>query len=303
MNIDRDVKKIFFLPILILLFLGSCMSVNTNMPLRNEPSVEPAGLTLVPGYDIFGLRVNLLRAEMSTIENKKNSNGTTVRKNVVVDAPDHILGVRLGNGLFLDYNRNLSVDLIEFFGLEDLDFHIVQLHTKRFSSRIVYNRIGSTFEKVEKRFMGGKVEAFIHPEKISIQSSFLGGNAEILITDTGIMLDSKSIIGSIGSGSVALTGHDTLEFRPLRNRLIVSRTSEHHIWAEKLLEIYKKDNEIIVDPIGYGRMVPEYRFVRYADGFSFLDSRNRGISAVKKGDTITVYTNGNPLFTSVIETK
>jgi hypothetical protein len=279
------------------------MSVNTNMPLGNETSVELSGLTLVPGYDIFGLRVNLLRSEMSTIEKKKTPQGTTIRKEVMTDAPDHILGVRLGNGLFLDYNRNLSVDLIEFFGLEDMDFNIVQINTKRFSPRIVYNRSGSTFDKVVKKFMGGKVEAFISPEKISIQGSLLGGKADILITDTGIMLDSKSILSSTGSGSVILTGHDTLEFRPFRNNLVVSRLSELQILAEKLLEIYEKDNEIIVNPIGYGRTDPEYRFVRYAKGFSFLDSRNRGVSAVKEGNTITVYSNGKSLFTAEIETK
>ena len=42
----------------------------------------------------------------------------TKQVHMTVDADYHYLGVYLGNGLFLDANKNLSINLVKLLGLD-----------------------------------------------------------------------------------------------------------------------------------------------------------------------------------------
>lgn len=112
-------KKLAFL--LISLSLTACATLKKS---DVEPDIRtiPEPLSTTHDYDIYNLRVDVIRQQMATIVNDVY---------MAEPMPYHKIGLRLGNGLFFDLNSNLGIDLAEMFNLEEgRDFIITKTYYK-----------------------------------------------------------------------------------------------------------------------------------------------------------------------------
>ena len=110
------------LPILLIsLSLAACAPLKKSAV---EPDVRtvPGPLSTIHDYDIYNLRADVIRQQMTTVVNDIYT---------VTPLPYHQIGLRLGNGLFFDLNSNLGIDLTEMLNLdEDRNFIITKTHYK-----------------------------------------------------------------------------------------------------------------------------------------------------------------------------
>ena len=98
--------------------------------------LEP--LELTPGYDLFMIRMDLIREREST--------GNAAAGPVTRDAPYHRLGFHLGNGLFFDLNENLCLLVPDLYGINvDEDFEIEEQTSPQ--RRNLYTMKGNVFRQ------------------------------------------------------------------------------------------------------------------------------------------------------------
>ncbi|MFA8298560.1 MAG: hypothetical protein ACEPOV_00175 [Hyphomicrobiales bacterium] len=106
--------------VLMILFCSSCSYCYLdNIDKVERTDFDP--LELKPDLELTKLRFDLIR--QTQIKREKNilmEEEETVTK----DMPYHSIGFYLGNGLFFDLRRNLSLCVTDLFGLEDRDFII-----------------------------------------------------------------------------------------------------------------------------------------------------------------------------------
>jgi hypothetical protein len=110
-------RIVFLIPALALAV--SCASLKAEKPLLTDPSarqaIAPFSLNL--GFDRYMLRLDLRRGTHETmVRNSRNEERT-----VEVQNPYHPVVVDLGNGLILDFNNNLCIDLARAYGLVGLN--------------------------------------------------------------------------------------------------------------------------------------------------------------------------------------
>jgi hypothetical protein len=112
-------KKVLpFIPLIILL-LNSCSPLNiTTIKSLDKQEFEP--IILNADYDLYNLRLDIIRQT-----EKYEVNDSTEK---TVNVAYHPVGFNLGNGLFFDLNRNLSLLIPELFHLEkDETFQIKRI--------------------------------------------------------------------------------------------------------------------------------------------------------------------------------
>ncbi|MDR1932875.1 MAG: hypothetical protein LBQ57_08670 [Spirochaetales bacterium] len=116
MNI-KIMKKLFFLMLPAL--LAGCATLGPgDIPAQSEwESPEP--FTLEMGADVFQLRLDLVREKQTAVASTITiSDGSYKRRDEFV--PYHYLGTYIGNGLFLDINGNITVDIIRLLGFDSV---------------------------------------------------------------------------------------------------------------------------------------------------------------------------------------
>ena len=104
-----------------LLILVGCATVPANVALGSALAPKPVDLS--PGYDAGFLRVDLKRAThietRMVFEQDDTGKVVHVPEIFYVDDPYSFLTVYFGNGLTVDSNGNLFVDLLRLFGLDN----------------------------------------------------------------------------------------------------------------------------------------------------------------------------------------
>ena len=111
--------RLFFCVCAVALFF-QCTSMDKTI-LQNEAIRKPLPpLSLDASYDPYMMRVDLVRAyhnETKTVTT--SSNGQTYTTTQVVSVPNsyHSLVADFGNGIVLDFNQNLCLDLVRLYNL------------------------------------------------------------------------------------------------------------------------------------------------------------------------------------------
>jgi hypothetical protein len=94
----------------------------------------------------YMLRYDLKRAEDKQTTTTHNPNGPSGTTTTVTKRPYAETGVYLGNGLMMDQNLNLFVDMVRFFGMADRDsFTITDNRGKDLKPTQFYERTGNVF--------------------------------------------------------------------------------------------------------------------------------------------------------------
>lgn len=115
-------------------------------------------------YEITDLRVDIIRQTHSVTrtETTTDSNGNSVQRQVTTQVADpyHPIGVHLGNGLFIDANRNVAISIPHMLALfNEENFTVTKKSRGFFDPEIVKNKTGNSlvFKLDGKEYLVGEV--------------------------------------------------------------------------------------------------------------------------------------------------
>jgi len=131
-------KRYFIIFFIIILLAGCATHKVVYIPAESELiSLEPLQVEI--DYEIYGLRIDLIRQKTTETYETTDWQGNTVTETKTVNDPYNYLGVDLGNGLFLDANNNLSFNILKLLVIDrEDDFKIV-------NGGIIYEKTGNIF--------------------------------------------------------------------------------------------------------------------------------------------------------------
>ncbi len=87
--------------------------------LRKNPSIAFEPFILQPTYDLLMLRQDVIRQETTVMISDDMTDTEEV--------PYHVLGFRLGNGLFIDLNDNIGIDLLTLMSISrDANYEVIK---------------------------------------------------------------------------------------------------------------------------------------------------------------------------------
>lgn len=135
-------KNLLFLFSIILLSQSCSPVLQKQLNGLEKTPLDP--LELRPGYDLFRIRMDVIRNREST--------GNPAAGPTTVNAPYHRLGFHLGNGLFYDLNNNLCLLVPELYGIAvDDDFEIEEQTSPQRTNR--YTMTGNAYQQRFGSFM------------------------------------------------------------------------------------------------------------------------------------------------------
>lgn len=114
---DAKINYLFF--IVFTFLLASCATLDKAALRQLQPS-PIQDLALQPAFDLYDIRLDIIRQ-------KDAGDSTAIEEN----RPYRTLGFKLGNGLFFDLNRNISLLVPEMLGLEGTENFLIEEHNRR----------------------------------------------------------------------------------------------------------------------------------------------------------------------------
>ncbi len=182
--------------VLILFLVCGCATISAeDIPtLAERQDFEPLKIELA--YELYGLRIDVRRQTTTTTTTTTDSKGNTVTQTQTVNVPYHYIGVDLGNGLFLDANGNLSLNILSLLGKSNRDdFAITQKSTGLLSRDIVYEK-NSDLAIVKRGGLAGTTEITVHQDGATFHGGFLKSEQDIIVKEDEIIYDPHGIFGS-----------------------------------------------------------------------------------------------------------
>ena len=105
----------------------------------------------------------------------------------------------LGNGLFLDANGNLSLDILKMLGKTNQDnFSITQQGRGLLARDIVYEKKGHQ-ATVKRGGLGGTTEITVHGSGATFHGGFLKSEQEITKTESEVVYDPHGVFGAMST--------------------------------------------------------------------------------------------------------
>jgi hypothetical protein len=279
----------------VLMFVGvgavltGCFSASFEGYLH--PNVQPLDpLALTPAVESSFLRVDIVRGTHPdttvTITNPDGSKAPPKMKDndyseVVVD---------FGNGIILDSNNNLSIDLLRLYGMENLaSYHIIKRPADLFDSAITYDLRGGVFTS-KVGWIGARRKAVLDGTQLRVESGLMHPKKTISIGARSVQLVTKDLLGQTTSSAASLADDGSLQM----SGVSFGTYNPEHVGAQTQdnLQIEKIEDHLRISiPYGY-----EYRFYRIKDGVLFYPtfydqvyySYSRSVQITREGNRIRV---------------
>jgi hypothetical protein len=293
-------KKSIFLLAAFVVLLSACITIESTT-IKEEDKVPMDDLKLEKGYDVYHFRVDLVRSEVEKNKTNQEGQNNPKKKEDREYVPYHYLGVRFGNGLFYDYNKNLCVDLIEFFKLNENEFTVTQKSRELFGPSTIYKRSGSSFKREVKTMLGNKTTAEFKDSEVYIEEGLLKTDVQILLTDDEIQCNPKGVFGFLAKAKVRNNGPDSVEFPGFWKDSVFTQDNVNQISLNREFHITNAGTEIIIEYKGLFGNSGTYRFVKIKNGFTFSDKMNNIVKVEKEGNTIRIQPSEGMSYTAVIE--
>ncbi len=287
-------KKVFLILSTVLFF--ACGTLDKEKINNPDIRVQPDNLNLKMDYDAYKLRVDLVRMEKPKEEIEED---TSSEDKLMLY---HNIGVRFGNGIFLDYNGNLGVDLIEFYNIDEDYFRLVKNKAGGFKDYI-FTRNGEDFSMVRTGlFNVSETVLFMEDEKrIRVSSAAFGTGMDIIWTDKKILASVRGFNAKLKSAGVFKISDLVYQMSDDWNKYSFVKTDNKTITYGDKLTITREDDQIVFRYSGLFGSRKTYWFFRTENGFYFYDKDFQGVRAEKKDDVISVYENERLKYTVTIE--
>ncbi len=277
---------------LAVLIISGCGSKPTNISystvdmeyaLDSSSTVAPEHLSFTLGADLLQNREDISRLETRGTKKWYYTDSKVVQY--------HYIGVYFGNGLFIDVNKNLGVDIINYFGIDIKKSDLKFTYTRNKEGG--YTTLRHEDGKIKVQYSLAK-EPFLVMEYIDNMllysfDNWMQKNDKIYFEDESIYFDGifdEEIVKEsetlyvvphlLGDFDFEMIGPDTLD---LEDVLVIRLDDE--------IQICDDDPDVLED----GSYEVFMHLVCKEDGFIAYNQFDQGFAARRKADTIFVYEN------------
>ena len=273
----------------VLLFLCSaCASLNKAVVSDYNKREGLQELQLSAAYDVYQLRVDLIRQETTT-SSGSNSYQTT-------PTPYHYLGVTLGNGLFYDANHNLTLNLNQLPELQLLeDFTVTKKERGLWNQSEMYQKQAQSFYKKKDGIFQTKLEAALGDSTIVVDEGFLSPKQTIQI-------NGKKIQHKGGLFTTTLEEHSKYISLKEFLRKEEYRQQENKIYLDRDYLVEDKGNVIEITHTR-GLIHQTYYFIKVDDSYYFFDQHYRGVKITIRDREVLVEDNGRDQAIFLVENR
>jgi hypothetical protein len=291
-------KYSLMLAAFFLLVITGCSSMDSSRLKDTSIRRPPNQLILVPGYDVYMIREDLVRGTHSETRTYYQNGRSVTRTETVENAYSELL-IDFGNGIVMDYNNNLCVDLMRFYKFTEKHQFAITKKRIGFSLKenISYVRQDDKFESSldvgrDVIFAGENIEINEH--------SLFRPKRYIELKGNEIFLKGK-FLGIKVNQSIKLENANALKLIGFWKDVNVVKEYLNQVAIEKYFKINRQDDRIVVVYSGIFGMTTERTFIRTDNGFIFFDENNYGVEVEKKDNVITVSRNGKPKEEYILE--
>ena len=191
-------------------FLLLASACSASLPVGELSTPLATGpLRLEPGYDLCFMRIDLRRQYRTETTTYVDATGRPIMRTRSVPVPYHYLGVDLGNGLFLDANLNLALDVLRLRHLDAVRSFSVERQRRSFypvSADSSCRRNESHLVAEAHGFFGSSQTAELGEREIVLSGGFLSSEQRIEIQPDGLVYDPDGIFGSWMRTEIRRTG-------------------------------------------------------------------------------------------------
>jgi hypothetical protein len=260
-------------------------------PSQPDPSqqVDPDLMQVKADKEIYGLRVDIYRNERGAIGTINISGGASPTAPIFDPWSYGLTGIDTGNGLFLDTNGNLAVDLARLYGIK-APFHIEETVAGLVPYKVTYLFKGSKFQRkgggddlpdLVATYSGDEINVSTKDSEGTIYSD----SNSVVFTPSGFHLTGKIALKQVSPNRVELEGL-------LGNGSYIARDVDDADLTSKFsLEF---NGKVLTIKLG-GAMLgngASYRYMRTIDGCWFIDPQGNTHDISLQDGTITVRKNG-----------
>jgi hypothetical protein len=275
----RYVLPMLFIAVAVtgLFFLGGCTSMDKELlqDPKNFEELEP--LKLEAGIEPYDLRIDVKR---QTREEK--TAGLTESRSMTMELPYTPIGFNIGNGIFVDTNFNICLDVLELYGIDELeDFSISRTYANTMVKPQRFVKEGDRFILTAGSAGNKKLEAKFQDDAIEIIRS-PGSNYEIVEEDGELAIVPLGVIKAIETHTISGEEDDYRVKKPLK-KIYVTTTKEGVSFGDYFTAAIK-GNMMIFTFLNRD----QFRLVRIQDDYYFFDKSYIGFKVSREGNTISV---------------
>lgn len=248
--------------------LAGCATVPGKVSESTKVAPEPLKLSI--GYDAALLRVDLKRATHLVLHFKKERDRKGTRRvrpePIEVKNAYGLLIVDFGNGLILDQNGNLGIDLLRLYDLNRAaSFHVVEQFNGLFRSgrsvsksggRLTRKGVGLTVERLSARTEGNIVH--LSGEHFFPHMRIVRGNQSLSLEPAG-----RRTAGTI---TIRQPKPDMVLFPETGGTMTVRRFGANRIQSSGGLDIVRKVNDLSIVIHAPGGVVASFDYSKTRNG-------------------------------------
>ncbi len=324
-------KKSAALIILIFLFTSRCASIDEQtkkinsvvdtiievQSLKNQIPEESQLITMdqlriVPGYNYIPVRADIVRREEKTGEEKNSCLGFSYKEDVYEPVDYKNIGLNLGNGLFIDSNMNLSLDLADVTGFNKMENCTLTITDESFSGeKFVIEKRGNKIKILEGKIWPDRTDVILKENGATIDRGFFSANRNIVLSDSSAAFKQGGIFGFLNNEELKKNGNSyripgvltDKEFAVIENdgslifngNIFRQGNTDNVFNSAGNLRLKKEGKKISISCKGQ-----EFYFVKSRNKIIFYEKRNySGVILEINGDEI-IYTQ-NGILSSIVQ--
>ncbi len=281
----------FILLFIITTFImAGCTSMNKELLEDESMYTELEPLNLEIGYEPFDLRVNLRRQSRD-----EDVVFRTDSKYMTVELAYTPTGFYIGNGVFVDTNFNLCLDVLQLYKIDkDADFSIKRSFSKSVLKDQLFLKEGDHFELKAENSKKSRIVVDFDPDVVEIKRK-PGTNMTIQWDEGDFVAAPTGVIKAIETHTISGEDKEFFVKKPLKKIYVIQ--DKNGISFGNFFNVTMEGNRMVFT-FENGK---KYFLVKIHDDVYFFDNMYIGSHISREGNTMTVYEKSRPTMEFILE--
>ena len=293
-------KRFIYLAIImsVTLFSG-CRTMDTNLLQAEAKNLTMAPLQLEMAAEVTNMRIDLVR---QTTTNVISEGTQSTMSSSTEEVPYHPLGVYIGEGIFIDLNENLTMNLLPLIQEQiPAQAKIIGREKAWFGQRKQLNITPEQWKLTESGFFGKKTTRFnLSDSLIEIQPSFLHAGQNIHFEEDRLVYQTQGMFSKLTRAVIKPVDDGFVEvarWQPLK----VHQIAENTVEVGRYLTVTRYSDKWVFVYEGFLGIYAEYTLLKRNEGYLFFDKHYRGKFIQVTPDAVEVRENGKQKIVYTIE--
>lgn len=263
---------------LLLIVLSGCATLGLSDIPQQSDLLELKAPEISIGFDIYLLRIDLNRQHTTQMSTSPESDGRMSPQTTTAPVPYHYLGVNLGNGVFLDANMNLSLNLLELLDIDkDDSFKIVEKGKGWFGRDTTWIKEGNEVSIDYGGLLMRKRSITIRENGVVFKRGLIAGEQEILVEPSRITFDPHGILGEWSKSHIEATPTGAMIPGFWRDTPISTVRKDGSIALGNNLSLRLEEKALRFSYSGWFGADTNYTLCRSKNRVIYIDEKNRGL--------------------------